>query len=121
MTTPEPLVEVLVAPERVLPGDLLADDGDARVETVNADLPLPYVYAFTPEQRPLPRGLLVRVRRARNAEGTPTVGALDDLHTAIADVRDLALALADQAGKATPATTKRVADAADKIKGKANP
>lgn len=116
MTDPVDRVEVQVPAEQVRVGDLLADHGDGEVRQVIPDAAPDYVYAFAPEQVPLVRSVLVRVRRARDLVGPPdTPPAVDPVEYAA--VRDLALAIADlqpAPGKSAPTTA--VHAAADRVR-----
>lgn len=116
MTAPADFVEVQVPPEQVRVGDHIEDPNDPAprplraVEQVIVDALPDFVYAFTPAQVPLRRDTLVAVYRARTPDPDPVpVPTAADL----AAVRDLALALADQA---SPATKAKIAPAVDRVK-----
>lgn len=110
-------VPVDVPPEQVRVGDLFVDeDGRSEaVESVIVDAVPEFVYAFTPEQRPLRRGQLVRVHRPATDPAPPPIVAVTEQ---LAEVRDLALALADLAAKATPETVDRVAKGRDTVRAR---
>lgn len=116
MTAPADFVEVQVPPEQVRVGDHIEDPSDPAprplrpVEQVILDAVPDFVYAFTPAQVPLRRDTLVAVYRAPAPEPAPPA---DDL----AAVRDLVLALAEQASAATKA---KIAPAVDRVKGRSN-
>lgn len=113
MTDPADRVEVQVPAEHVRAGDLLADHGDGEVRQVIPDAVPEYVYAFAPEQIPLVRSVLVRVRRAPDLVDPPDTPTVDPVEYAA--VRDLALAIADL----QPPTGKAAApvrDAADRVR-----
>jgi hypothetical protein len=119
MTAPPERVEIQVPAEQVIVGDLLAEHDDEHVERLIVDATPDYVYAFTPEQRPLVRSTLVRVRRdATLVPGqyapTPVKPATRD---EVEDVRTLALQLADAlTGKPTAAGNAAIAAQADKVR-----
>jgi hypothetical protein len=119
MSTPTPdLVEVQVPPEQVRPGDLLNDDervdGDPVIEPAEV---LVTVTPRRPEPYRLDRERLVTVRRQRAVVEpppvTPAPAPAPDLTEQLAEVRDLALALADTAKAGSPAKL-----AADKVRNR---
>lgn len=119
MTEPA-LIEMQVPAEQVRVGDRLCDP-DGLVERVMPDVHSDYVYAFTPDQVPMRRDSLVRVRRRpTTVEPAPVdPDPLDALHAQLAEVRDLALTLAD--GTSTAAQRAKVTAAADKVRGRVKP
>lgn len=116
--TPEPtLVEMQVPAEQVRVGDHLCDP-EGVVERVMPDVHSDYVYAFTPDQVPMRRDSLVRVRR-RPATVEPAPVDADPvtvLREQLAEVRDLALTIAD--GTSTAAQRAKVTAAADKVRAR---
>jgi len=92
VTEPD-LITVDVPAEQVRVGDLLViDTVDHHVEQVNVDAVPEFVYAFVPEQIPLRRDSLARVRRPPTPAPAP-IAPVNPVE--FAAVRDLTLALAD--------------------------
>jgi hypothetical protein len=114
MTSPD-LVDVQVPPEQVRAGDRIAETGDDEAigpATIDRDDRYVAVPMRSGGAALLPRDRLVTVRRPRPTVEPPPVDPAPDLTGQLAEVRDLALALADSA---SPAVIKR---ARDKVAGR---
>lgn len=119
--TESDLVPVDVPPEQLRVGDLLIDEEgySETVESVFVDAVPDYVYAFTPQQRPLRRDTLVRVHRPRSQVGPPPPAVVTPAE--LAEVRDLALALADWASpdpERARSANDRVKRSADRVRSR---